>query len=274
MPDDTSRGGLIGHDRGDHAGSVPSADGGSPASDPPAAEYLAELTRRLLIVLGVAGTVALAVLPVADRLLLALWNASLLTEATARPNLLRPLGFAFARLKLAAIVGGVVALPVFVHQFYRFLGPALYPQERRYYLVAVPTSLVLACLGAAVVGWGFLPLVLPRLVEYSQGITALALGINETIGLVLFLIAAFALLFQLPLYVVLAVAMGLTSREWLRERRLYFWGLFVSAAFLFSPDPTGMTKTLLAGTAVLLFELALLVTLPMERRSLQTRMFG
>jgi len=69
-----------------------------------------------------------------------------------------------------------------------------------------------------------------------------------------------ALVFQIPLFLMLAMMMGLTSRQWLADRRLLFWGAFLGISFLFSPDPTGMAPILVAATMITLFEGTLLLT--------------
>jgi sec-independent protein translocase protein TatC len=48
--------------------------------------------------------------------------------------------------------------------------------------------------------------------------------------------------------------MGLVTRAWLVDKRLYFWGAFLGIAFLFSPDPTGMAPIMVAATMIGLFE--------------------
>jgi len=52
----------------------------------------------------------------------------------------------------------------------------------------------------------------------------------------------------------LAIMMGVTTRRWLEDRRLYFWGGFGALAFVFSPDPTGMAPLMVAVTMIGLFE--------------------
>jgi sec-independent protein translocase protein TatC len=171
-----------------------------------------------------------------------------------KPHLYHPLSLLLARLKVAVLVGFVVGLPVAVYQTYLFMRPGLYPHERRYYLAAVPTSLVLATIG---VGFAYL-LVLPALFSYFVGYTTRAaepaLGLAETFNIIVILLGFFALIFQIPLLVMLAIMMGVTTRRWLEDRRLYFWMGFGGVAFIFSPDPTGMAPLLVALTMIGLFE--------------------
>jgi sec-independent protein translocase protein TatC len=72
------------------------------------------------------------------------------------------------------------------------------------------------------------------------------------------MLGLFAAVFQIPLFFMLAIMMGLTTRRWLADKRLYFWGAFLGIAFLFSPDPTGMAPIIVAATMIGLFEATLL----------------
>jgi sec-independent protein translocase protein TatC len=67
----------------------------------------------------------------------------------------------------------------------------------------------------------------------------------------------FAIIFQIPLFIMLAIMMGITTRTWLEDRRLLFWFSFGTIAFIFSPDPTGMAPFLVLATMIGLFELTL-----------------
>ena len=86
-----------------------------------------------------------------------------------------------------------------------------------------------------------------------------AAGLTETFDLIVLMMGLFAAVFQIPLFVMLAIMMGLTTRAWLAAKRLYFWGAFLGIAFLFSPDPTGMAPILVAATMIGLFEVTLLL---------------
>ncbi|MFB6183703.1 MAG: twin-arginine translocase subunit TatC [Haloarculaceae archaeon] len=245
----------------------------------PLSDHIEEMVRRLGIVLVAMALVSGVVFPLADQLINFLWYTFLpgsfaqcpTTTATAQvacPRLYHPLALVLARLKVATLVGFVVALPVFVYQTYRFMRPGLYPRERRYYLASVPTSLVLAGLGVAFAFYLVLPVLFGYFTGYTTGAADVAFGLTDTFDLIVLVLGFFALIFQIPLLVMLAVMMGLTDRKWLADRRLYFWGGFLTVAFIFSPDPTGMAPFLVAATMVGLFEGTLLVLRWLERDSL------
>jgi len=246
----------------------------------PLADHVEEMATRLFIVLAVMAGVAVLALPVSDSLINFLWYSFLDGPAETCgqiaigagetgqavgpsgadcPHVYSPLALVIARLKVASLVGLVVGLPVFVYETYLFMRPGLYPRERRYYLAAVPTSLVLAAVGVAFAYFIVLRAMFDYFITYSDRAADLAFGLGDTFNLIILMLGFFALIFQIPLFVMLAIMMGITTRRWLVERRLYFWGAFAAIAFVFSPDPTGMAPLMVAVTMIGLFEGTLLL---------------
>jgi sec-independent protein translocase protein TatC len=233
--------------------------GEGPATDEemPLAAHIEEMVRRLAVVLVVGGIVALAVFPVADQLINFLWNSHIPGAETItdrRPRLYGPLELVVTELKVAALAGFVVGLPIAVYETYLFMRPGLFPRERRYYLAAVPTSLILALIGVAFAHFVVLPAIFAYFTAYTTGTAVVAFGLKETFSLILVLMGYMALVFQIPLFIMLAIMMNLTTRVWLEDRRLLFWGGFLGVAFLISPDPTGMAPIIVAATMITLFE--------------------
>ena len=223
----------------------------------PLAEHIEEMIKRLAIVIVVAGSVSIVVFPLADVIINFLWYSFL--PASEPPRVYGPLEFLLAQIKVASLAGLLVALPVLVYQTYRFMRPGLYRQERRYYLAAVPTSLVLAIVGVVFAYFVILPAIFTYFLAYSQPAGEIAFALARTFDLMLILIAYLALVFQIPLVIMLAIMMGITTREWLQNKRLYFWGAFLGVAFISSPDPTGMAPILIALTMGTLYEGTLLI---------------
>jgi sec-independent protein translocase protein TatC len=232
----------------------PHHEGAPEDEEMPLAEHIEEMVRRLGVVVLVMAIAAGITFPFGDRLINFLWNSILPGTDVARPRVYHPLALMLARLKVSTLAGFIVALPVFVYETYLFMRPGLYPRERKYYLAAVPTSLVLAAIGVTFAFLLVLPAIFSYFLYYSQGAANIAFGLTQTFDLIVLMLGTFAFIFQIPLFVMLAVMMGVTSRRWLESRRIYFWGGFLTLAFLFSPDPTGMAPILVAVTMVVLFE--------------------
>ncbi|WP_435177113.1 twin-arginine translocase subunit TatC [Halorussus sp. AFM4] len=223
----------------------------------PLADHIEEMVKRLAVVIAVAGLVTAVALPSAEHVINILWYNIIPLEQLgeqARPKLYHPLALVLTELKVASLAGVIVALPVFVYETYLFMRPGLYPHERRYYLAAVPTSLVLAVVGVSFAFFLVLPAVFQYFISYTEGVAIVAFGLSKTFNLILMLMGYLAVVFQIPLFIMLAIMMGLTTRRWLADRRLLFWGAFLGVSFLFTPDPTGMAPILVTLTMIGLFE--------------------
>jgi sec-independent protein translocase protein TatC len=241
----------------------------------PLADHIEEMIHRLAVVIGVGGIITLLLYPGADlansafglelvsstEVIDFLWNKHVpgAPEITdRRPRVYGPLELLLTELKVAALGGLVIGLPVFVYETYLFMRPGLYPKERRYYLAAVPTSLVLAFVGISFAHFVVLPAIFAYFTSYTTGTAVVAFGLKETFNLILILMGYNAIIFQIPLFIMLAIMMNLVTRRWLEDRRLLFWGAFLGLAFLISPDPTGMAPIIIGATMIALFEGTLL----------------
>jgi sec-independent protein translocase protein TatC len=277
---------------------VAAASGAPDDQEMPLTDHIEEMVKRLGVVIVIMALVSAVIFPLGDRLINFLWYSFLPgpptecvqaaaaaagnftngtvdtvnqtvangtaadgagSDTAACPRLYHPLALVLARLKVASLGGFIIALPVFVYQTYLFMRPGLYPHERRYYLASVPTSLVLAGIGVAFAYFLVLPIIFQYFLGYSQPVAQVAFGLIETFGLILLMLGMFAVIFQIPLFIMLAIMMGVTTRRWLESRRLYFWFGFAGIAFLFSPDPTGMAPFIVALTMIVLFEGSLLL---------------
>jgi len=230
------------------------SDGPESDQEMPLADHIEEMMRRLGIVFLVAGVVMVVVYPYAGDTINFLWSAHIPEPMANRPRLYGPLEFILTKLKVAGLAGLLLGLPVFVYQTYRFMRPGLYQTERRYYLASVPTSLVLGVAGVLFAHFLILPFIFAYFTTYTADAAVVAYGLQETFNLILIMMGWMALIFQIPLFIMLAIMMGIVTRQWLESKRLIFWGSFLGIAFLFSPDPTGMAPIMVTLTMVALFE--------------------
>ena len=227
----------------------------------PLADHIEEMVLRLAVVLLVGSAGTAVGLLWASQAIEHIWlNVFPYTvEEVPPPHIYHPLELWLTRIKVSALLGIMVALPMFVYQCYLFMKPGLYPHERKYYLAAVPSSVILAGLGMLFSYLLVLPVLFQYFTFYAEGSADIAYALGETFNLVITLIGFLAIVFQIPLFIMLAIMMGVTTRRWLAQKRLYFWAAFAGLSFMFTMDPTMMAPILVAITMILLFEGTLLI---------------
>ncbi|SEW18086.1 twin-arginine translocase subunit TatC [Halobacterium jilantaiense] len=239
----------------------PAGTGGMGMSAPetdeeaPLAEHVEEMIKRLAIVITIAGLASVIVFPLTESLISTIWNGVLPSGEAVDPRIYQPLELLITQLKVASLAGLIVALPAFVYESYAFMRPGLYPNERRYYLASVPTSLVLAVLGVVFAFFVVLPYTMDYFVGYTNPTADVAFALGTTFNLILMVMGYLAVVFQIPLFIMLAIMLGVVTRRWLEDRRLLFWAAFAGiSAATGAIDPTGVLPVIVAVTMIVLFE--------------------
>ena len=174
-------------------------------------------------------------------------------------------------LKVAFFAAFFVVSPFFLIQLWKFVAPGLYKNEKRAllpYLVATP---ILFMLGGFIVYYLIMPLAIKFFLGFETvaepGVIAIELEakVNEYLSLIMRLIFAFGISFQLPVILSLLARIGIINSEYLRERRKYFVVIiFAMAAILTPPDP--ITQIGLALPLLLLYELSIFTVKFIEKK--------
>jgi len=177
----------------------------------------------------------------------------------------------FTYVKVAFFAGAFISCPIFLTQIWLFVAPGLYKKERRAlapFLVATP---VLFFIGGALVYYVIFPLAAKFLIgfEVAPGEGALPIELEAKVGeylsLIMKLIFAFGLCFQLPVIMTLLARVGLATSAGMAAKRKYaVVAVFVIAAVLTPPDP--ISQISLAVPILLLYEISIYMAKLVERK--------
>lgn len=181
-----------------------------------------------------------------------------------------PQEFFFTQIKIAAFGSLVLAFPIIATQIYRFIAPGLYSNEKSAFLPFLIATPVLFLIGAALVYFLIIPMAMWFFLSLEQPASAGKVAIenlpkvSEYLSLIMTLIFAFGLVFQLPVAMTLLGKAGIISSAALVDKRKYAIVLaFVAAAILTPPDP--LTQLGLAIPTLLLYELSIYLVRRGER---------
>tara|TARA_X000001036_G_C20630384_1_gene786937 strand:- start:724 stop:1488 length:765 start_codon:yes stop_codon:yes gene_type:complete len=165
-------------------------------------------------------------------------------------------------LKVSFFAAFFITCPFILMQIWKFIAPGLYKHEKIAILPYLVLTPILFFLGGMLVYYLIMPLAIKFFLSFeSTGINTnlpiqLEAKVNEYLSLVMKLIFAFGLSFQLPVVLSLLARVGIIDSKFLKERRKYVVVIiFAMAAILTPPDP--ITQIGLAIPLLILYELSI-----------------
>ena len=179
-------------------------------------------------------------------------------------------------LKVAFFAAIFIGSPIILIQIYKFIAPGLYKNEKKAILPYLIFTPILFLLGGLLVYYLVMPLAIKFFLSFETSGSSTSLPIqleakvNEYLSLIMRLIFAFGISFQLPILLNLLARIGLVNSNYLKKTRRYVIVIiFTVAAILTPPDP--ITQIGLAIPLLLLYELSIITVKFTEKKKRMSR---
>jgi sec-independent protein translocase protein TatC len=225
-------------------------------------EHLTELRTRLLIGLGSVGVA----------FVFTYWQRHWLLERLKAPL---PDGFELITLSpgepfvtsftVAFYAAVAIALPILIWQIWAFLAPAFEAPSQAVVARLVGASALLLFSGMAFAYFVALPNILDFLLNFDAQHYEIEVRAREYFGFTALLLLGFGVMFELPIFVLGLVRLGILSSGRLRRNRRIGYGLCLIAV-VFMPGVDFVTMALQGAPVVVLYELSIWVSVYFERR--------
>jgi len=174
-------------------------------------------------------------------------------------------------LKLAFFAAFFFSCPLILMQIWKFVAPGLYKDEKLALLPFLIATPILFLLGGMLVYYLIMPLAIKFFLSFETSAIngslpiQLEAKVNEYLSLIMRLILAFGISFQLPVFLTLLAKVGFITSDYLKTRRKYVVIIIFSiAAVLTPPDP--ITQIGLALPLLLLYEISIFTVKLVEKK--------
>lgn len=171
---------------------------------------------------------------------------------------LSPAEALWTNFKVALIAGVLVAMPVILHQLWRFISPGFYEKERRYALPFLVAGVLSFASGVIFCYFVILRYALDFLLTYKTTDLTPMISIGSYLDFVMKFMLAFGLIFELPIAIIFLTKIGILTISFLTRNRKYAILINFIVAAILTPTPDVFNQLLMAGPLIALYELGII----------------
>ncbi|PCJ20056.1 MAG: twin-arginine translocase subunit TatC [Candidatus Cloacimonadota bacterium] len=162
----------------------------------------------------------------------------------------------FTQLKLGLLGGIVLSFPNSIIQFWRFIGPGLEDQEKKFLYLSTPFMIALFLGGVSLAFFYVIPFGLDFLLSFQFADVSSTISIEKYVSFCFTLLLVFGFVFELPIFIILLYFIGLLQRAHLiKFRKHVFVSMFIFAAVITPPDI--ITQIMVAIPMIILYEISI-----------------
>ncbi len=174
----------------------------------------------------------------------------------------------FTYLKVSFLVGIIAATPVLFYEFWMFVSPGLYRNEKKYLIPIVFLSIVFFVLGASFGYFVVFPYGFAFFLGFATDTIKAMPSMKEYLSFASKMLLAFGFVFELPLVLTFLSRMGLVSVDFLKKNRKYAVLLFFVGAAIITP-PDVITQIMMAIPLMILYEISIIGARIFGRKSIE-----
>src|SRR5262249_22965699 len=225
-------------------------------------EHLDELRGRLVAaVVGVVVGILVALIPIPGVGSITENVIKLLAAKAPGGNLLAlgPGEAFFTFLEVAMIIGIALSMPVIIYQVLAFVAPALYENEKKYLMIAVPGVTVSFAVGVLFCYFLMLPFAIAFLGNFQTEIFDQRWAAERYLDFVTTFMFWVGITFELPIVMYFLSKLGVISAKRMASFRKYAFVLAFVIGAIITPTPDPINQTIVSLPIYLLFELGVLL---------------
>ncbi len=164
----------------------------------------------------------------------------------------------FTALKVAFFSGFIVSLPVIFWQFWLFLSPGLYANEKKFIIPFVFFATLMFLIGASFAYYIVVPIGFDFLINFGNTVVNVMPSIGKYVGFFTKLLFGFGVAFELPVITFFLATIGMVTDKSLKDFFRYAIVLiFILSALLTPPDV--LTQFLMSGPLIILYGISIMI---------------
>ncbi len=175
-----------------------------------------------------------------------------------RLKYLSPIDPFYVTFKLALCIGVIVTLPYLLRQVWALLEPLMLPDEKRLMVPAILGGVVLFAVGTLFCYFVALPFILGFTMGFQTDSLEQSIVIGEYLAMVLRLLGAFGVAFELPIVILLGTVLGVVTPEFLAAKRRHAIAIITIASAVVTPSDVG-SMLLLMIPVMILYEASIIM---------------
>lgn len=164
----------------------------------------------------------------------------------------------FTAMKVAFFAGFILSLPVIFWQFWLFVAPGLYDNEKKLVIPFVLAATMMFAMGASFCYYVVVPLAFGFLIAFGSALFTALPSIGEYVGFFTKFLVGFGLSFEMPVVIFFFAKLGLVDDKGLKDFFRYAIVIIFTMAGILTP-PDILSQFLMAVPLLLLYGISIIV---------------